>query len=148
MVVSDPTRPKPVVLIIDDEPGVRESLRMVLKSDYDATAVGSAAEALGALNAALPDVVLESVKLVAPDAERKPNTVGHAAVKGLIGGHIRFELLLPDAWNGRFVMGGGGGFVGTVQNAARYSVNLGYATIVFMATAVITVAITHHVLGG
>jgi feruloyl esterase len=50
-------------------------------------------------------------------------------VKGVIGGHIRFELLLPDTWNGRFVMGGGGGFVGTIQNAARDSVNQGYATV-------------------
>jgi len=28
-----------------------------------------------------------------------------------------------------FVMGGGGGFVGTVQNGARDSVNRGYATV-------------------
>src|SRR4029077_7813585 len=31
--------------------------------------------------------------------------------------------------NVRFTMGGGGGFVGTVQNAARDSVNKGYATV-------------------
>jgi feruloyl esterase len=53
----------------------------------------------------------------------------HLRVLGVIGGHVRFELLLPDAWNGRFVMGGGGGFVGTIQNAARDSVNRGYATV-------------------
>ena len=47
----------------------------------------------------------------------------------MIGGHIRLELLLPEAWNGRFAMGGGGGFVGTVQNAARDSVKQGYATV-------------------
>src|SRR5947208_9597120 len=77
----------------------------------------------------LPDVVLESVKPVTPDAQNKPNAAAHLEVKGVIGGHIRFELLLPDAWNGRFAMGGGGGFVGTVQNGARFSVNLGYATV-------------------
>ena len=75
----------------------------------------------------LPDVVLESVSQVTGDKQKK--TAAYAEVKGVIGGHIRFELLLPDEWNGRFVMGGGGGFVGTVQNAARYSVNLGYATV-------------------
>ena len=75
----------------------------------------------------LPDVTLESVAQVAGDKQKK--TASHAEVKGTIGGHIRFELLLPDEWNGRFVMGGGGGFVGTVQNAARYAVNLGYATV-------------------
>lgn len=77
----------------------------------------------------LPDVVLESVTMVTPNAQKKTSSARYAEVKGVIGGHIRFELLLPDAWNGRFVMGGGGGFVGTVQNGARYSVNLGYATV-------------------
>src|SRR5947209_5622939 len=76
----------------------------------------------------LPEVVLESVAVVAPDTQ-KPNSVGYVQVKGVIGAHIHFELLLPDGWNGRFLMGGGGGFVGTVQNGARYSVNLGYATV-------------------
>ena len=75
----------------------------------------------------LPDVILESVMPVIPDPQ-KARSVGYVTVKGIIGGHIGFELLLPDAWNGRFVMGGGGGFVGTVQNGARSSVNLGYAT--------------------
>src|SRR5256886_9665148 len=73
----------------------------------------------------LPDVALDSVTTVAPGARKKSGV----QVKGVIGEHIRFELLLPDDWNGRFVMGGGGGFVGTVQNAARGSVNQGYATV-------------------
>jgi feruloyl esterase len=66
----------------------------------------------------LPDVVIESAAPVA----------AHVEVKGVIGEHIKFELLLPDEWNGRFAMGGGGGFVGSVQNAARDSVKNGYAT--------------------
>ncbi|MCK5279021.1 MAG: tannase/feruloyl esterase family alpha/beta hydrolase, partial [Cyclobacteriaceae bacterium] len=41
---------------------------------------------------------------------------------------INFELLLPMDWNSRFVMGGGGGFVGSVQNMAGSSVKDGYAT--------------------
>lgn len=42
----------------------------------------------------------------------------HCKVTGVIDGEINFELHLPlaDAWNGRFAMGGGGGFVGSVQN--------------------------------
>src|SRR5258707_14650436 len=72
----------------------------------------------------LPDVVLESVTQAASQTKN-----AYLELKGTIGGHIRFELLLPDSWNGRFVMGGGGGFVGTVQNAARDSVNRGYATV-------------------
>ncbi|MDB6038365.1 MAG: hypothetical protein JWM99_2206, partial [Verrucomicrobiales bacterium] len=81
------------------------------------------------LHLRLPDVVIDSAKSVTKEAQKNPNAAAHFEVKGIIGGTIRFELLLPDAWNGRFVMGGGGGFVGTVQNSARDSVNQGYATI-------------------
>ena len=77
----------------------------------------------------LPDVKLESVQSVTPDLQKQPQAKEYVEVKGVIGGNIRFELLLPEAWNGRFVMGGGGGFVGSVQNAARDSVNRGYATV-------------------
>jgi len=76
----------------------------------------------------LPDVILESATPTAPDLQKNPHAASYVEVNGVIGGSIRFELLLPDAWNGRFVMGGGGGFVGTVQNGARDSVNHGYAT--------------------
>lgn len=77
----------------------------------------------------LPDVVVESATHVTADKEKNPKAAAYIQVKGVIGEHIRFELLLPDSWNGRFAMGGGGGFVGTVQNAARDSVNRGYATV-------------------
>ena len=72
---------------------------------------------------------LESATPPAPDIQQNPRAAAYVTVKGVIGGHIRFELLLPEAWNGRFVMGGGGGFVGTVQNSARGSVNGGYVTV-------------------
>ena len=42
----------------------------------------------------------------------------HCKVHGTIGKHINFELLLPEKWNGKFAMGGGGGFVGSVVNVA------------------------------
>src|SRR5206468_4176070 len=50
--------PRRRVLIVDDELGVRESLRMALKGNYDVTAVGSGPEALESLAASPPDVVL------------------------------------------------------------------------------------------
>src|SRR5579862_8667881 len=56
----------------------------------------------------LPDVVLDSVEPVAPDRQKNPGAAAYLQVKGTIGGTIRFELLLPEAWNGRFAMGGGG----------------------------------------
>ena len=77
----------------------------------------------------LPDVALESAASIAPDVQKNPNAAACVQVIGVIGGNIRFELLLPEAWNERFVMGGGGGFVGSIQNSARDSVNLGYATV-------------------
>ena len=36
-----------------------------------------------------------------------------AASTGVIGTEIKFSLLLPDDWNHKFLMGGGGGFVGS-----------------------------------
>jgi feruloyl esterase len=80
-------------------------------------------------NLRLPELTLDSVRTVATDLDKKPPLPAHLEVKGTIGNHIKFELLLPEDWNRRFVMGGGGGFVGSVQNAARDSVNKGYATV-------------------
>jgi two-component system response regulator AtoC len=55
------------VLVVDDEPGVRESIRMVLKDAWDAVVVGSAAEALDVLSAEPMDVVL--LDIVMPDVD-------------------------------------------------------------------------------
>jgi CheY-like chemotaxis protein len=49
------------VLIVDDEPGVRESLRMVLKEQYDAVQATSGEEALEMLPQVQPDLVLLDV---------------------------------------------------------------------------------------
>ena len=47
---------------------------------------------------------------------------------GVIGTEIGFIAILPDNWNDRFFMGGGGGFVGEIQNSALATANMGYAT--------------------
>jgi feruloyl esterase len=72
----------------------------------------------------LPDVTITSVT-----QEIAPNP--HCKVAGVIGPEIHFELLLPEKWNGKFVMGGGGGFVGLVVNAALSygALQAGYATV-------------------
>ncbi len=49
------------LLIVDDEPGVRESLRMVLKDQYEPTLAGSGEEALDLLPQVQPDLVLLDV---------------------------------------------------------------------------------------
>jgi feruloyl esterase len=45
--------------------------------------------------------------------------VSHCRVVGTIDGTIGFELLLPDEWNRKFVMGGHGGYAGTLSNQAQ-----------------------------
>ena len=59
--------PRRRVLIVDDELGVRESLRMALKGAYEVTAVGSAPEAVQALAASPPDVVLLDIVMPGVD---------------------------------------------------------------------------------
>ena len=80
----------------------------------------------------LPDVTILSTEEVAPAVDLP----AHCKVSGFIETEINFEVLLPEIadWNGKFVMGGGGGFVGTVQNQSLgFAVNgsslaRGYAT--------------------
>jgi len=74
----------------------------------------------------LPDIRL--TEAVAVPAGTGAITVAHCRVTGVIGTEIKFALLMPDAWNHKFLMGGGGGFVGNVQNQAQFVVNAGYAT--------------------
>jgi len=72
----------------------------------------------------LPDVTIVSIT-------QETDMAPHCKVTGIIGKDINFELLLPHDWNGKFVMGGGGGFVGSVINTALgYGVlQKGYATV-------------------
>ena len=48
----------PRILVVDDEPGVQESLRMLLKSEGDVTIAGDADSALREVTLATPDLVL------------------------------------------------------------------------------------------
>jgi len=73
----------------------------------------------------LPDVTIMAVT-----HETQP--APHCKVAGVIGPEIHFELLVPEKWNGKFVMGGGGGFAGSVVNAAQDlfgALQMGYATV-------------------
>jgi feruloyl esterase len=73
----------------------------------------------------LPDVRISDATTYQPSQSIK---VTHCQVNGIVGREIRFRVLLPDEWNQRFVMGGGGGFVGSVDNQAQATINAGYAT--------------------
>ena len=74
----------------------------------------------------LPEVRI--TEAVAVPAGAGGINVAHCRVAGVIGVETKFSLLLPDAWNHKFLMGGGGGFVGAVQNQAQFVINSGYAT--------------------
>jgi feruloyl esterase len=78
---------------------------------------------------ALGGVQITTAAAVQPtDAQRAAGRAPVCRVAGLIGTETHFVALLPDNWNRRFMMGGGGGFVGAVDNNAQASVNAGYAT--------------------
>jgi feruloyl esterase len=72
----------------------------------------------------LPDVRIASVS-------RENAMAPHCKVAGVVGTETNFELLLPEKWNGKFLMGGGGGFVGSIINTAiaHGALQSGYATL-------------------
>ena len=62
----------------------------------------------------------ENVNVTSGEAVAETDEVpGHCKVSGTIDEQIGFELLLPDEWNSKFVMSGGGGFVGTTANTLQ-----------------------------
>jgi tannase/feruloyl esterase len=103
---------------------------VVLSGIVAAPAFGAAdhAECSHLVMLKLPDVRVSEAVAV-PAATTGAIRAAHCRVNGVIGGEIHFTLLMPDNWNRKFLMGGGGGFVGQVQNQAGVSVNDGYATV-------------------
>ncbi len=75
-----------------------------------------------------PDVKVTAAAAVAASPSG-PVRAAHCRVDGVIGTDIKFQLLLPDDWNHKFLMGGGGGYVAGVDNQYRMVVNAGYATV-------------------
>jgi feruloyl esterase len=76
----------------------------------------------------LPDVKITEAVAV-PAATTGAIRAPHCRVTGVVGTEIQFRLLLPDTWNGKFLMGGGGGFVGMIDNQAERTIDAGYATV-------------------
>ena len=75
----------------------------------------------------LPDVRLTENRYVPADpAARGPVHVGHCRATGVIGTEIGFSVWLPDEWNGRFLMSGGGGYVGAIPGPGA-AVDRGFA---------------------
>ncbi|REG86329.1 tannase/feruloyl esterase family alpha/beta hydrolase [Algoriphagus antarcticus] len=85
----------------------------------------------------LPDVTIMEIETMSNEAieaddywaaiaDRKTS---FCLVRGKISKEIKFELLLPAQWNGRFLMSGNGGFAGSIQNELIPYINVGYAIV-------------------
>src|SRR5437764_6106045 len=55
--------PRPVILVVDDDPGVRESFRLILEDHYDVLDVPDGPQALDAVRASQVDLVLLDIRL-------------------------------------------------------------------------------------
>ena len=58
---------RPVVLVVDDEPGVRESFHLILDDDYEVIDVPDGAAALDVVRATQVDLVLLDIRLPGMD---------------------------------------------------------------------------------
>ena len=88
-------------------------------------------------NLRLPDVTILIAEANAGDTIKNPNEAWRGTtivrkpfcrILGRISKEINFELLLPEESNTRFLMSGGGGFVGSIQNDFKSKVDEGFAT--------------------
>ena len=85
----------------------------------------------------LPDLTIIKVESRAKDTIRSQEiwippvaiNVPYCRLEGRISKEIYFELVLPQQWNGRFLMSGNGGFAGVIQNILLSYVNKGYAVV-------------------
>lgn len=77
----------------------------------------------------LPDVtILKATEIAAATKDGKPvfPSKPHCQVLGRIGKELNFEVLLPEKWNERFIMGGNGGFAGELLYSMHEYVDSNY----------------------
>jgi len=85
----------------------------------------------------LPDLTIIKVESKTKDTIKGQGTwippvfinVPFCRLEGRISKEIDFELLLPQQWNGRFLMAGNGGFAGSIQNNLLGYLDKGYAVV-------------------
>ncbi|MBI1340983.1 tannase/feruloyl esterase family alpha/beta hydrolase [bacterium] len=97
------------------------ALAMIAGASAGAASAAPSCDALVGLK--MPDARITS-------AVEAATPVAHCKVTGVIGKETNFAVWLPKDWNGKFVMGGQGGFAGSVENQAMAAGALqkGYAT--------------------
>ncbi|MEP6495974.1 MAG: tannase/feruloyl esterase family alpha/beta hydrolase [bacterium] len=90
----------------------------------------TAVDCAAAMKIALPGARITAVSAVHPnDSLRARGERPHCSIAATIDAETHIVALLPDDWNGRFLMGGAGGFVGAVENQSGSTVHQGYATV-------------------
>lgn len=99
------------------------AVAMAAASALGVSAAEEGPDCAGLASVSLPDVDIGTVESLA-------DPVPHCKVTGTLGREVGFSVWLPADWNGKFVMGGGGGFVGSIQNQALAlgALQRGYAT--------------------
>jgi len=92
--------------------------------------VHAAADCAAVLRIALPNAHITAASAVPSNDSlcalgQKP----YCRVEATVDAETHIVALLPDDWNGRFLMGGGGGYAGSVDNQYASTVHEGYATV-------------------
>jgi feruloyl esterase len=92
--------------------------------------VRAAADCAAVRRIALPNAHITAARAVpSNDSLRALGEKPYCRVEATVDTETHIVALLPDDWNGRFLMGGAGGYVGAVQNQVESSVHEGYATV-------------------
>ena len=82
---------QPSLLVVDDEPGVRESLRLVFGKDFRITEAASADDAIRKFKAERPEVVLLDIRM--------PGTDGLEVLKQLKSTSSDSQVIMLTALN-------------------------------------------------
>jgi feruloyl esterase len=88
------------------------------------------ADCAAAPRIALPNAHITAASAVpSNDSLRALGEKPYCRVEATVDAETHIVALLPDDWNGRFPMGGGGGYAGSVDNQYASTVHEGYATV-------------------
>ena len=91
---------------------------------------GPSGECTGLRNLRLADVRLTEVADIPDSLQHGDNVrVPHCRVSGIIGRSTAFTAMLPKQWNKRMLMGGNGGYAGTINRGILANATAGYLTV-------------------
>jgi hypothetical protein len=92
--------------------------------------VRAAEDCAAALRIAIPDAHITAARAVpSNDSLRALGQKPYCRVEATVDAETHIVAQLPDDWNGRFLMGGGAGYAGSVENQFESTVHEGYATV-------------------